>query len=187
MFGIQNYRPRFFSNCKDFLSNNRYLIKQIIGQKIEKIYWVWSEENNDWAKDYPVVIKLSNGICTLCANNFSDFAIGWNNIDFSSKIKTDSFYGVCAWKEYKTRQLELIKDKEIRSVEIINFLPRFIKDYPIYNKKDEKIIRLMGFLHGVGFIFDDVAMVIVNGLEDNNIVFFEQDYPVYYNRIIING
>jgi len=187
MFQIKDYRPKFYSNCKDFMQKNHKLIHQLIGQNFEGVYWVWDKTNEIWIKEFPVILKLSGGYCTLCAHKHSDFSMGFNNIDLNEKIKSAKYAGSeLVWKEYNTRLINKSKNKDIQAVEIVNFLPRFINDFPLYNKKEENIIRKLGFLHGVGFNIDGKTMVISNGLDDNNIVFFDMDFPVYYTRIIIN-
>lgn len=187
MFGIKGYNPRFYSNCKDFMFHNKNLIRELIGQKLIKIHWVCEVSTGEWFKDFPVVLELDGGYLSLCANKYSDFSMGMNNIDFGLPL---DWYGVkdfdLQWKEYKTRKIENVKNQPIESIEIVNFLPRFISDYPLPDKKEAKIFKKLGFLHGVGFNFGSQTMVVINGLDDNNIVFFERDFPNYYTRIIIN-
>ena len=187
MVKIKDYNPKFYSNCKDFLLNNKKAIYKLLGKKFEKIYWVWEPEGGTWLKKFPVVVKAGDGYCALCSNRHSDFSIGWG-FDFNGKINYPKEAGSQpVWKEYDTRAISRLKDKCIESVEIINFLPRFINEFPIYNKKEENIIRKLGFLHGVGLNINDKTMVVTNGLDDNNISFFDREFPSYYTRIIING
>lgn len=188
IFKIKNYNPKFYSNCKDFLRHNKNIINSIIGQEIEEIIWVWDENRENWNKEFPVSIKLTDGFINLCSFNYGDFSIGVNNIDFNSKplFHKQTNLGF-SWRTYKSSVTDNLLHKKITSVEIVNFLPRFINDLEIYDKHEEKIIKRMGFLHGFGFNIDNQTLVIANGLDNNNIVVFEKDFPNYYTRIIISS
>lgn len=188
IFKIKNYNPKFYSNCKDFLRHNKNIINSIIDQEIEEIIWVWDENRENWNKEFPVSIKLTNGYINLCSFNYGDFSIGVNNIDFKVKplFHKQTNLGF-SWRTYKSEDTDNLLHKKITSVEIVNFLPRFINDLEIYDKHEEKIIKRMGFLHGFGFNIDNQTLVIANGLDNNNIVVFEKDFPNYYTRIIISS
>jgi hypothetical protein len=166
---------------------NNFLIHKIIGQKLEKIFWVWDNNEDEWVKDCPVVLKLSDGVVTLCSNKHSDFSMGWNNIDLKDKpvpygCKNTSL----EWREFHSRGFDRVSNRRVESVEVINFLPTYIEDFPVFDLAEARIIKKLGFLHGVGFSFYGTSISVLNGLYDNNIVFFEDEFPSYYTRIIIN-
>lgn len=166
---------------------NNFLIHKIIGQKLEKIYWVWDKNGDEWVKDCPVVLKVSEGYVTLCSNKHSDFSIGWNDINLNDNPKVYGEKNISLeWREFNSRRVDRVCNQRIKSIEVINFLPTYIDDYPLIDTNEAKIIKKLGFLHGVGFNFYGTSLSVLNGLYDNNIVFFEDEFPSYYTRIIIN-
>lgn len=60
MFGIKNYNPTFYGDENDFLMAKKQDMELVVGKSIEKIYWVWDSNNNEWFTDCPVLLQLED-------------------------------------------------------------------------------------------------------------------------------
>ncbi|MGM9978227.1 MAG: hypothetical protein ACI33J_05470 [Clostridium sp.] len=96
---LSNYNFNYYSDKEAFLRENKDILEQINGIKIQEVYALWDNIDSSWFLDAPMLIQFEAGILSIKVKSEKDIAIGWNDIDLNSKpvwLPKDEIPG---WKE----------------------------------------------------------------------------------------
>jgi hypothetical protein len=157
--GAKGYTPVFFEDREEFVSYNQALLDSLIGERLHRVWIVWSLEHDEAWMDSPVVFEVSEFQLELCCFNLDEFSVTKNSIDIKSGpiwYGDDHF----EWRLYKQYDRECVF-KEIRVVEILSQVSN-VTDQPGFKGE-------WWNLGGLQFISKGCQIAVFNGLDSNAI------------------
>lgn len=82
---LSNYNFNYYSDEEAFLRENKDILEQINGMKIQEVYALWDNIDSSWFLDAPMLIKFEECILSIKVKSEKDIAIAQNDIDLNSK------------------------------------------------------------------------------------------------------
>lgn len=170
MRGIDGYNPNFYSNKTVIIDKLGLELRKLIGKRILDIWVVYDAKKDEWFKDCPVVLNVEGIQLELCTNKIDELAITFNMIDMSKELNwydVDDF--ILEWRKEPLSDLLLVKNKIIRSIELIEYNLQTKITYSKDNPKSVGEQHSTWILNGIGFELTDGYFSIYNGLDENEI------------------
>lgn len=158
MLDIKNYNPKFYTQPTHIIKDHKARLDELKGKKIEGIWIVWNQDDDEWFNNLPVIIKFEDCQLELCANKTDEFAVTFDEINMSNEIDYFGNGNVLKWEKNKLNSFSKCINKRIVSIEIIEWL---------------------SCLTGIGFNLDDGYLAFVNGLDENKISIIKDINPEY--------
>ncbi|UYZ21172.1 hypothetical protein [Mesobacillus jeotgali] len=158
MLGIKDYNPKFYTELSQILNDHKTRLQGLKGKRIEEIWVAWEQEEDEWFKDLPVVIKFEDCQIELCAYKTDNYAITFDQINLSDEI---DYYGtdlVLRWEKNKLKDLNNFINERIVKVEIIEWISQ---------------------LTGMGFHLEEGYFAVRNGFDENEICTDRNEEPQY--------
>jgi hypothetical protein len=158
LLGIKNYYPKFYTDISYIINDHKTKLQSLKGKQIEEIWVAWEQNEDEWFKDLPVIIKFEDCQLELCAYKTDEYAISFDQIDLSEEI---DYYGtdfILRWEKNKFNELNKCIKKRIVKVEIIEW---------------------RALLIGMGFHLEEGYFSVYNGLDENQICINRNDEPQY--------
>jgi hypothetical protein len=158
MLGIKNYIPKFYTELSQIINEHKTRLQGLKGKRIEEIWVAWEQDENEWFKDLPVIMRFEDCQIELCAYKTDEYAVTFDQINLSDEI---DYYGtdlVLSWEKNKLKELNNCINKQIVKVEIIEWKSQ---------------------LTGMGFHLEEGYFAVCNGFDENEICTNRNEEPQY--------
>jgi len=163
MLGIKNYNPKFYTEPPHIIRDYKVRLDKLKGKKIEEIWVVWNQDDDEWFNNLPVIIKIGDCQLELCAFKTDEFAVSFDEINMSNEIDYFGTGIVLKWEKNKLIEFDKCISQRIVTVEIIEWLTCFI---------------------GIGFNLEDGYLAVCNGLDENEMSIVKNNNPEYKHTIV---
>lgn len=177
-WGIKNYQPYWTNSSIELAS--RLLKASLEDLKIQSIWMLWDNEEQQWFEDAPVVINTATKQLEFCANKLEYFSFSFNSIDLSAPVywclsedEVDETEQPMYWMEVNNSKTNSLLNNKITEVFVIEY--RMDRSLQKWLNKNE------WSLHGVGFYLENCWLRILNGLNCNRL-----DYEVELDSSLRN-
>jgi len=103
-YGIDNYKPKLFSNYKKFLIANKKKMEAMVGKRLDAIYLAWDTKEG-WQNFMPVIFVIGRRQYQIYFNELDKLSLTSIEIDIKKKwdpwlaVFSDSDF-VTYWKKY---------------------------------------------------------------------------------------
>lgn len=160
-FGIKNYKPSFCYSSDLMIKEKGEVLGSLLGARLKSIFIVWSQENNEFWFDAPIVLVTESKRIEVCCQKTNELSITENAIDLNDKI---NWYGDqrFEWKEFKFYDAEFIITG-IKLIELLNEISN-VSDKPEFKSE-------WWDLGGIQFSSSSEEVSIYNGFDTNVISF----------------
>ncbi|MFC5466063.1 hypothetical protein [Lederbergia graminis] len=153
MFGINNYKPKIYSNASNIIEDYGTRFEALIGKNVEEIWVAWDQDEDKWFNDGSVIIRFEDCQIELCAFKWDEYAVSFDEITVPGEL---CWYGTdldLKWEKNRLEDLHFAIDKRVTGIEII----------------EKREINTKDSLVGIGFHLNNGYFSICNGLDQNMI------------------